>query len=86
MGNSDGGMDEKIERIEKDIQYFDKMVNGAERLIRPWRLALIVTNVLWAIVFTAFIVFAYLNPAEINVQQKQGAIEQKQEQNIKGAN
>jgi len=76
----------KIEEVEKDVQYFDKLIDGAERLVKPWRLSLIVTNLFWAIVFAIFIALAYLSPSEIDVQQNQGATEQKQEQSVKGAN
>lgn len=72
--------------LEKDIQYFDRMVSGAEKLIKPWRFSLILTNLFWAVVFTAFILLAYLTPTQIDVQQNQGAVEQKQEQSVKGAN
>lgn len=44
------------------IQSFGDMVNATEKLTKPWRLALIVTNVLWALVFSAFILLAYLTP------------------------
>jgi|GEM_PF-1738390 len=77
---------QKIEEVEKDVQYFDKLIDGAERLVKPWRLSLIVTNLFWAIVFAIFITLAYLSPSEIDVQQNQGATEQKQEQSVKGAN
>lgn len=46
---------------EKVKSFFD-MVNATEKLTKPWRIALIVTNVLWAIVFSAFILLAYLTP------------------------
>ena len=38
------------------------MVDAAERLTKPWRIALLVTNLLWALVFAAFILLAYLMP------------------------
>lgn len=44
------------------IQSFGDMVNATEKLTKPWRIALIVTNILWALVFTAFILLAYLTP------------------------
>lgn len=44
------------------IQSFGDMVNATEKLTKPWRLALIITNCLWAIVFIAFILLAYLTP------------------------
>lgn len=44
------------------IQNFSDMVQATEKLTKPWRIALIVTNVLWALVFAAFILLAYLTP------------------------
>lgn len=44
------------------IQAFGDMVTATEKLTKPWRLALIITNVLWALVFLAFILLAYLTP------------------------
>ena len=44
------------------IQSFSDLVNAAERLTKPWRWALIITNCLWAVVFLAFILLAYLTP------------------------
>jgi len=78
-------LENKISETEKDVQHFEVMVSGAERLIKPWKLALILTNLFWAIVMAAFILLAYLTPTEIDVQQNQGAVEQQQEQVVKGA-
>lgn len=44
------------------IQSFGDMVEATEKLTKPWRWALIITNCLWAIVFMAFILLAYLTP------------------------
>lgn len=44
------------------IQSFGDMVNATEKLTKPWRWALIITNFLWAVVFLAFILLAYLTP------------------------
>lgn len=52
------------------IQSFGDMVDATERLTKPWRLALIVTNVLWAICFLAFILLAYLMPVEMEQGQQ----------------
>jgi hypothetical protein len=30
---------------------FSRLVRGAEKLLRPWKVALIVSNVLWAALF-----------------------------------
>lgn len=48
---------------DKDrIQSFGDMVEATEKLITPWRKALALTNILWAIVMAAFIWFAYMAP------------------------
>lgn len=44
------------------VQSFGDMVNATEKLTKPWRIALLVTNLLWALVFSAFILLAYLTP------------------------
>ncbi len=44
------------------IQSFSDMVNATEKLTKPWRFALAITNILWAVVFLAFILLAYLTP------------------------
>lgn len=44
------------------VQSFNDMVNATEKLTKPWRWALIITNFLWAVVFIAFILLAYLTP------------------------
>lgn len=44
------------------MQSFGDMVNATEKLTKPWRWALVITNLLWAIVFCAFILLAYLTP------------------------
>lgn len=44
------------------IKCFGDMVSATEKLTKPWRWALVITNLLWAIVFTAFILLAYLTP------------------------
>ena len=51
------------------IQSFGDMVDATERLTKPWRLAMIVTNVLWAVCFLAFILLAYLTPVEMEQGQ-----------------
>lgn len=47
---------------KEKIQSFGDMVEATERLTKPWRIALLVTNFLWALVFAAFILLAYLTP------------------------
>lgn len=61
------------------IQSFGDMVDATEKLTKPWRIALIITNVLWAVVFLAFIIFAYLSPVEM--EQQQDYVSQVQTQN-----
>lgn len=84
-------INEKIKNTERDIQYFDKMVAGAENLILPWKTiakwlvaALIASNLIWGVIHGYSIYKAYQEPTTIDVQQKQGAAEQEQEQKIKG--
>lgn len=47
---------------QEKIQNFGDMVSATEKLTKPWRWALIITNAFWAIVFMAFILLAYLTP------------------------
>ncbi len=47
---------------KEKIQSFGDMVQATEKLTRSWRLALLITNILWALVFLAFILLAYLTP------------------------
>lgn len=44
------------------VQSFNDMVTATEKLTKPWRVALVITNILWAVVFCAFILLAYLTP------------------------
>lgn len=61
------------------IQSFGDMVDATEKLTKPWRIALLITNALWAAVFLAFIIFAYLSPVEM--EQQQDYVSQVQTQN-----
>lgn len=47
---------------QEKIQNFGDMVEATQKLTKPWRVALALTNVLWAVVFAAFILLAYLTP------------------------
>lgn len=47
---------------KEKIQNFGDMVEATEKLTKPWRWALVITNFLWAVVFLAFILLAYLTP------------------------
>lgn len=51
------------------IQSFGDMIDATERLTKPWRLALLITNLLWAICFLAFIWLAYMTPVEMEQSQ-----------------
>lgn len=44
------------------IQNFSDMVSATEKLTKPWRIALFVTNILWAAVVLALVCLAYLAP------------------------
>lgn len=54
---------------KEKIQSFGDMVEATEKLTKPWRIAMLVTNLLWAIVFLAFILMAYMTPMEITQGQ-----------------
>lgn len=60
------------------VQNFGDMVNATEKLTKPWRWALVITNALWAIVFTAFIMLAYLTPETVYQSQDYQAQNQQQ--------
>ena len=51
------------------IKSFGDMVNATEKLTKPWRSALVVTNVLWAVVVILLVSYAYLVPAEMTQEQ-----------------
>lgn len=51
------------------IQSFGDMVYATERLTKPWRLALVITNILWAIVVMALVLLAYLTPTTVTQEQ-----------------
>ena len=67
----------------KEVTMFEHMIGGAERINKPWKLALILTNLFWAVVFTVFLMFAYLTPTEYEQSQMQDFPEQRQEQEYK---
>ena len=50
---------------KEKIESFGDMVQATERLTKPWRIALLVDNIAWAIVMLAFILLAYLTPVEM---------------------
>ena len=51
-----------MDKDQETIQNFSDMVSATEKLTKPWRVALIVTNLFWALVFAFFIGLAYLTP------------------------
>lgn len=54
---------------KEKIQSFGDLVEATERLTKPWRLALIITNVLWAVVVVLLVSYAYLIPSEMTQEQ-----------------
>lgn len=77
---------DKIENTEKNLKYFDTMVNAVEKITNSWKIVLILTNLFWAIVLSIFIFFAYLNPAEYEYYQNQDFKNNIQTQESKGSN
>ena len=51
------------------IQNFGDMVEASRKLNKPWIIALIVTNALWAAVTFSLIWFAYMAPIDMNQNQ-----------------
>lgn len=51
------------------IQSFGDMVEATEKLTKPWRIALFLTNILWAVVLFSLILLAYLTPVEMEQGQ-----------------
>lgn len=76
--------DKNLQTVEKDIEQFKLMVQGATELVKPWRLALILSNLFWAVVLALFIFLAYLSPASIETNQEQTIPSQSQAQTVKG--
>ena len=72
---------------DKDtIQNFGDMVNATEKMAAPWRetlwkviRALIITNILWAVIVGMLVWFAYMTP--VDVGQEQNFEQQTQTQN-----
>ncbi len=61
---------------KEKIQSFGDMVEATERMSNPWRetvfklvKALVLTNLLWALVLGAFIWFAYMTPTKVEQGQ-----------------
>lgn len=61
---------------EEKIQSFGDMVNATQKLSQPWQnhtkhltIALIVTNLFWAIIVGLLVWFAYMTPMDVDQQQ-----------------
>ena len=54
---------------KKTIQDFGDLVNATEKLTKPWRLALIITNFFWAVIVALLVSYAYLVPSEMSQEQ-----------------
>lgn len=74
-----------MEENKETIQNFGDMVNATQQLSKPWQehtkrltLALILTNLFWAIIVGMFVWFAYMTP--IDADQEQDFTEQTQHQ------
>lgn len=48
--------------MDETRQSFKEWVDGAIALVRPWKVAFIVSNICWAIVLSFFIYLAYTSP------------------------
>ncbi len=56
-------------KAKQDIQNFSDMVNATEKLTKPWKVALIVTNIAWAVIVGMLIWFAYMTPVDVGQEQ-----------------
>lgn len=48
--------------MDETKQSFKEWVDGAIALVKPWKVAFIVSNICWAIVLSLFIYLAYMSP------------------------
>ena len=48
--------------MDETKQNFKEWIDGAISLVKPWKIALILTNLFWAAVLAAFIFLAYMTP------------------------
>jgi hypothetical protein len=78
-----------VDMVERDISYFDKMVAGAEKIVRPWKIAVIwliiafmLSNLVWGGVHAYHLKKAYEDTMEF--EQSQDFPAQSQEQTAKG--
>ena len=72
-----------MDKDQETIQNFSDMVNATERMSKPWqdecerlhksadktKLALVVTNLFWAVIVGLLIWFAYMTPVESTQNQ-----------------
>lgn len=65
-----------MDENKETIQNFSDMVNATQQLSKPWQehtkrltLALILTNLFWAIIVAMFVWFAYMTPVDVNQEQ-----------------
>lgn len=54
---------------QEKIHSFGDMVEATRKLTKPWIIALIVTNALWAVVTFSLIWFAYMAPVDMDQTQ-----------------
>lgn len=65
-----------MEENKDTIQNFGDMVNATQKLSQPWQehtkrltVALILTNLFWAVIVGMFVWFAYMTPIDIDQEQ-----------------
>lgn len=65
-----------MDENKETIQNFGDMVNATQQLSKPWQehtrrltLALILTNLFWAIIVGMFVWFAYMTPIDVDQEQ-----------------
>ena len=51
------------------IQSFGEMVEATERLTKPWKIAMLVTNIAWAFIVALLVWMAYMAPVEVEQTQ-----------------
>lgn len=66
-------MDEK-----EKVETFGEMVTVTERLVKPWKIAMLLTNILWALIVAMLVWMAYMAP--VTMEQTQDFTQQTQDQ------
>ena len=46
---------EKLQSIDREVDYFDRMISGAEKIVRPWKIAVLAVVIGWAITVISFV-------------------------------